>query len=382
MPSATPQLYQYSHVPETKEELDWADLTNIDLSKYGTPEGNAELSRALIEAVRRKGFFYVTNFGISQQAVDRQFALGQAFYGLPLEEKLKYVPNLDAGEYNGYRPAGRRPLAGGVREKTEVWNMATNDGHITQPLPDLLKEQLDEIETFAKVRPDYWNLSYPNILTLIGLARQGPRPPQPPHRSRPRTPPDYFVNLHKWTTHDESHLRYMKYSKFSAKEIEALEDGLWSHGHTDLGTLTLLFRQPVAGLQIRDYETESWKWAKPLDGSLTVNAGDAYSFLTGGYIKSTIHRVSVPPKDQRHVDRLGLLYFARTQNDVALKTVDSPVLKREGFTQNEFEAGGHPTPTMGEFTRLKQTWQQKKGVSHEKHDGVEIVPGFAGKYFT
>ena len=25
MPSAVPQLYQYSHVPETKEELDWAD---------------------------------------------------------------------------------------------------------------------------------------------------------------------------------------------------------------------------------------------------------------------------------------------------------------------------------------------------------------------
>ncbi|KAH7136321.1 flavonol synthase [Dactylonectria macrodidyma] len=365
MPSAVPQLYQYSHVPETKEELDWADLTNIDLSKYGTPEGNAELSRALIEAVRRKGFFYVTNFGISQQAVDRQFALGQTFYELPLEEKLKYVPNLDAGEYNGYRPAGRRPLAGGVLEKTEVWNMATNDGHITQPLPTLLKEQLDEIESFAK---DLHDKVLDPLNHLIALALE--------------LPPDYFVNLHKWTTHDESHLRYMKYSKFSAKEIEALEDGLWSRGHTDLGTLTLLFRQPVAGLQIRDYETETWKWAKPLDGSLTVNAGDAYSFLTGGYIKSTIHRVSVPPKDQRHVDRLGLLYFARTQNDVLLKTVDSPVLKREGFTQNEFESGGHPTPTMGEFTRLKQTWQQKRGVSYEKQEGVEIVPGFAGRTFA
>lgn len=100
-------------------------VTDIDLSKYGTPEGNLELSQALIKAVRTKGFFYVTNFGISQAAVDKQFALGQAFYDLPLEEKLNYVPNLDAGEYNGYRPAGRRPLAGGVLEKTEVWNMAS-----------------------------------------------------------------------------------------------------------------------------------------------------------------------------------------------------------------------------------------------------------------
>lgn len=84
----------------------------------------------------------------------------------------------------------------------------------------------------------------------------------------------------------------MKYSKFSADEIERLSDGLWSRGHTDLGTITLLFRQPVAALQIRDHETNSWKWAKPLDGSLTVNTCDALSFLTGGYIKSTVHRVS------------------------------------------------------------------------------------------
>lgn len=25
MPSAVPQLYQYDHVPETKEDLDWAE---------------------------------------------------------------------------------------------------------------------------------------------------------------------------------------------------------------------------------------------------------------------------------------------------------------------------------------------------------------------
>lgn len=76
---------------------------------------------------------------------------------------------------------------------------------------------------------------------------------------------------------------------------------------TDLGSVTLLFRQPVASLQIRDQTTEQWKWVKPQDGTITVNTCDALSesevvpnahdlnaifpgFLTGGYIKSTIHR--------------------------------------------------------------------------------------------
>lgn len=100
-------------------------VPTIDLAKYGTPEGNAELKETLLDAIRTKGFFYVTNFGISQDAVDQQFSLGQQFYELPLDEKLKYEPNLDAGDYNGYRPAGRRVLSGGVRDKTEVWNMAS-----------------------------------------------------------------------------------------------------------------------------------------------------------------------------------------------------------------------------------------------------------------
>ena len=143
MPSAVPELYQYSHVQETEENLDWADrgysqfplhrrpvtdtpaVPTVDLSKYGTPEGNAELSQVLIEAVRTKGFFYVTNFGIPQEVIDKQFYLGQKFYELPLEEKLKYEPDLENGDYNGYRPAGRRLLSGGIKDKTEVWNMAS-----------------------------------------------------------------------------------------------------------------------------------------------------------------------------------------------------------------------------------------------------------------
>ncbi|KAM0327308.1 hypothetical protein ACHAPQ_007484 [Fusarium lateritium] len=347
MPSATSEIPPYSYVPETKEHLDWADLANIDLSKYGTKEGNAELAQVLINAIRSKGFFYVTNFDIAQSAIDRQFALGNAFYDLPLEEKLKYMPDLDAGEYNGYRPGGRRVLSGGVKEKTEVWNMATDNGEIIQPVPHLLKSHIEEITSFAKNQDLHEKVLDP-LYHLTALALE--------------IPEHYLVNLHKWGTHNESHLRYMKYGKFSPEEIEKLDDGLWSRGHTDLGSYTLLFRQPVAGLQIKDNETGSWKWARPLDGSLTV---------------------SVPPKDQRHVDRLGLLYFSRAVNDLRLGTIDSPLLKSAGSTRNEFEAGGHEVPTMGEFTRLKQTWQQsqKRGVTYDELEGQQILPGFHGRSF-
>jgi hypothetical protein len=52
-------------------------------------------------------------------------------------------------------------------------------------------------------------------------------------------------------------------------------------GHTDFGSLTLLFSQHVAGLQIRTPEGE-WKYVKPVDGGITCNAADTLSFLTKG----------------------------------------------------------------------------------------------------
>ena len=65
------------------------------------------------------------------------------------------------------------------------------------------------------------------------------------------------------------------------------------------------------------------------------------------YVKSTIHRVAISPKDQQHVDRLGVLYFSRPRNDLELSTItESPVFLRNRFTQNQFEATGKPVPTM------------------------------------
>lgn len=107
MPTSVP-LSCYHHVPETKEKLEWAELPTVDLAQFHTSDGKKQQAQLLINAVRTKGFFYMTGYSIPQERIDAQFAIGQKFYELPLEEKLKHEPDLDAGDYNGYRPAGRR----------------------------------------------------------------------------------------------------------------------------------------------------------------------------------------------------------------------------------------------------------------------------------
>ncbi|KAI0366153.1 Clavaminate synthase-like protein [Pilatotrama ljubarskyi] len=370
MPVPVPELGSYDFVQETKENLPWADLTTLDLSLYGTPEGNQQLARTLVKAVREDGFFYVKNFNISQERVNRQFAIGKQLYEIPLEEKLKYVPQgLDEGAFNGYVPAGRRILdpVSGLRDRVEVYNIPKFNGDFKHEHPEVLQQYLPEIEEFARsLHTEVLDPLHTILAIALGL------------------PDDYLKETHRYEVKSEDHLRYMKYSKFSPEENEKL-NGLWGRGHTDLGTFTLLFRQPVAALQIKNHTTGEWSWVKPQDGTLTVNTCDALSFLTGGYVKSTIHRVAVPPKDQQHVDRLGLLYFSRPNNDVVLKTIkESPVLREAGLTENEFERSGNPVPTMETWTFAKQKWQRTKNVARgdKKFETAQILPGWNEKVYA
>jgi isopenicillin N synthase-like dioxygenase len=123
-------------------------------------------------------------------------------------------------------------------------------------------------------------------------------------------PEDYFRNIHKYQAKSEDHLRYMKYTKFTpipplatTGPVATLVRVLWpTRTHllimsrfADLGSFMLIFRQSIAALQIRDPVHNEWKWVKPQDATLTVNARDTISLLTGGYVRSTIHQYGTRP---------------------------------------------------------------------------------------
>lgn len=122
-------------------------------------------------------------------------------------------------------------------------------------------------------------------------------------------------------------------------------DSLPSYHETPL--LHSLFAQIVQGLQLQDNEG-AWKYVPYIPGSIVVNTADILSFLTGGWIKSTVHRVVRPPDDQAQFERLGLFYFARAANDLNIAVVDSPVLRRLGL----WKPAGAPVKGL-EFTRAR-----------------------------
>jgi len=178
-------------------------------------------------------------------------------------------------------------------DNVQVYNLPKFDGHHERAQPPVLQNHIKEIENFS--RKCHSEVVVP-LLRLFAIMLELPDE-------------DQLVRDHEYDVKGEDHLRYMHYAARSP-ELNAQVGELYSPGHTDLGSITLLFRQPVAGLQILNSE-QQWKYVRPSDATITINICDALQALTGNFLKSSVHRVHTPPDDQAHVDRLGVLFFAR-----------------------------------------------------------------------
>lgn len=69
---------------------------------------------------------------------------------------------------------------------------------------------------------------------------------------------------------------------------------------------------------------------RPLPGHAIVNLGDAMVKFTNGLLRSNIHRVISPPGKQAEWTRYSLVYFARLEDEVLLRRLESPVIPELG----------------------------------------------------
>lgn len=233
----------------------------------------------------------------------------------------------------------------------------------------VVEENDDEIAQFHR---DVWEKVINKLFVLISIILE--------------LPENYLSDAHAYDDESDDHLRYMIYNVRTQEEWDKAQ-AYSKGGHTDFGSLTLLFSQHVAGLQIRTPEGE-WKYVRPVDGGITCNAADTLSFLTKGnpsispsinpkltavkgFIKSTVHRVVTPPKDQINVPRLGLLYFSRPGDHTPMRAVPSPLLDRLGMLTEEDKDLNRPVPTGIEYVRARVKDVHYKTVT-DKREGTSF----------
>jgi len=148
--------------------------------------------------------------------------------------------------------------------------------------------------------------------------------------------------------------------------------------HTDFGSLSFLCNR-LGGLQVLVPGAETWQFIKPLPGHAICNVGDALAILSGGILRSNMHRVIPPPPPQSTHVRTSLVFFTRPNNTAPLRALaaESPIIAAAVARAPDAERSKYnPNVTAAEWfarrirnQRMKnrtgpETWRASRGTEH------------------
>jgi isopenicillin N synthase-like dioxygenase len=258
-----------------------ASLPIIDISGLSSQKlaNRQEVGAALRAACLDKGFFYISNHGVSEALVDDVFAEAAGFFSLPAGQKAEVdkakskanrgyeplqgqtleagtPPDLKEGYYIGpdHAPDDPRVMAGMFNHGANQWpSQRPNFRPVMQTYLNVMLElsarMMSGIALSLDLPEDYFAHYCSDVMATVRLLHY---PPHPPH---------------------------------------ALPGQKGAGAHTDFGGLTLLRQDNNGGLQVWDQSTDAWIHADPVPATFVVNLGDMIARWTNDTYRSTVHRV-------------------------------------------------------------------------------------------
>ena len=241
----------------------------------GPPGPLADVARQIETACREHGFFYVTGHGLDPGLLARLASASAAFFALPQAAKMEIAMARGGPAWRGYFPVGAELTSGEPDLKEGLYfgtELGDDDPRVRARLPlhgrNLFPAQVPGLRDAV--------LAYIDALTSLGQAvLRGVA-------LSLGLDADYFAA--GYTARPTILFRVFRYPA-----VPAGGSG-WGVGeHTDYGLLTLLAQDDNGGLQVGT--PSGWISAPPLAGTFVANIGDMLDRLTGGWYRSTPHRV-------------------------------------------------------------------------------------------
>jgi isopenicillin N synthase-like dioxygenase len=240
----------------------------------GAPGARA-VAEQIQAACRDRGFFYVTGHGVPAELLDELTDASAEFFALPVAAKMEIAMERGGRAWRGYFPVGGELTSGQPDLKEGLYfgaELSRDDPRVLAGLPlhgrNLFPRQVPRLRALV--------LSYLDALTSLGqsvLAGVA---------LSLGLDAGYFGGGY---TADPTIL----FRIFSYPPSPPDASG-WGVGeHTDYGLLTLLAQDDSGGLQVA--APEGWIDAPPIAGTFVCNIGDMLDRLTGGWYRSTPHRV-------------------------------------------------------------------------------------------
>ncbi|KAI0791515.1 Clavaminate synthase-like protein [Irpex lacteus] len=345
-------------LPPFPDDVPTHDLLIIDYELIKARDQH-EIDR-LWEAATKLGFWYLKNHGTDQD-VEAMFEMGAETMRLPYAEKMKYEQG-DAGSSFGYKAAGANAVdETGALDTAEFMNVSKNDAlawpqKVHRDYPSTVNARME-----STIRP-FIQKSIDINMTIMEVFNE-----------RLGLPKGALAEKHTLNAPSGCESRVIKNPP---RKDPSMPTKQAIGAHCDFGSLSFLHNR-LGGLQVLPPGTTEWKYVKPLPGHAICNVGDALSVFSGGILRSNLHRVVTPPKEQGNYERWSLVYFTRPQRDAELRALtDQSSIIADAVARSPDPSKFNTGQTAGAWfaRRIKnqrianrtgpETWRASRGTEH------------------
>jgi isopenicillin N synthase-like dioxygenase len=256
----------------------FSEIPLIDIGglRSGAPGAARRVADEICRASAEVGFFYVTNHGVPQAAIDRAIGAARAFFALPEETKAAVKVN---PRHRGFLGMGGAKMYAGAksdRKESFVWGL-----ELPADDPDITPET-------TLMGPNQWPDAMPELQAALygyyGHALACGRDMLRAFALGLDLPEGFFVDRFRKPLARASVIHY-------PPQDPERDDGQFGVGpHTDYGFITILHQDEVGGLEVLNTD-KAWVKATPIPGSFVVNVGDLLARWSNDRFASTPHRV-------------------------------------------------------------------------------------------
>ncbi|KAI2624876.1 Clavaminate synthase-like protein [Hypoxylon sp. NC1633] len=341
----------------------------VDFSTWskGSVEDKKRIAHELTNACRGVGFVYIVNHGVPGDLLQEAFGWSKKLFDLPQDTKMLAPHPPGPTVHRGYSWPGLEKVSQDIikdgDEAKEAKNRMVEDvkesyeigSEESQLQPNVWLPQ-DVLPGFREFMTDFYWKCFEAAKELLRALAIGVG----------LEDEDFFLRFHSG---ENNQLRLLHYPPIEAEKLSSNSVARMP-AHSDWGTITMLFQDECGGLQI-EHPNEGGHFvdATPMKNAMVMNVGDLLMRWSNDFLKSTLHRVTIPPVqenlDKAQVEgqlitraRYSIPYFVSPDPRAVIKCLfvcadEKHPVKYEPVVQEEYRrmrAKGQyveaPAPTM------------------------------------
>ncbi len=313
------------------------NIPSVDLTDFlsDDPKRKQKFVDEIGKAYSEIGFVALKGHFLSDELSEKLYKEVKAFYALPQEIKDKYeIEGL--GGQRGYTGFGKESAKGRTEgDLKEFWHFGQeveDDEKIQDTYPKNV--QVTEIKDFNKIGMEvYRQLEKTATYVLKALA--------------------LYIGLDEnffdpYVHNGNSILRPIHYPPIVGEPKGAVR----AAAHGDINLITLLMGASAAGLEVQTKDGE-WIPVTALPEQLVVNVGDMLERLTNNKLRSTIHRVVNPPKEDWDKPRYSIPFFTHPKYEMSLACLPECIDENNPKAYEDITAGEFLNERLRELGLLK-----------------------------